>query len=99
MSIDEHDEDDLNESFEEAVEDEALEVASAASGSGGGEAPRALDEDAELRTVSSRQQLRDEVEDEIERFLASGGKITVLEPELSADPPRRPSTNYGGRPI
>ncbi len=97
MSIDEQDEDDLNESFEDAVEDEAETTAASDGGGGGGSS--ADDDDAELRTVSSRQKLRDEMEDEIEKFLARGGKITVVDPEVTSDPPKRPESNYGGRPI
>jgi hypothetical protein len=37
-----------------------------------------LDEEAQLRTVSSRDQVRQQLEDEIKRFLSTGGKIEQL---------------------
>ena len=53
----------------------------------------------EERTVASRQKLRDEMEREIEAFLARGGKIAQIEPNVTADPPRKPDSDYGSRPI
>jgi hypothetical protein len=37
-----------------------------------------LDEEAQLRTVSSRDQVRQQLEDEIKRFLSGGGHIEQL---------------------
>lgn len=37
-----------------------------------------LDEEAQLRTVSSRGQVRQQLEDEIKRFLSKGGHIDQL---------------------
>lgn len=53
----------------------------------------------EERTVASRQKLRDEMSKEIEEFLARGGKIAHIEPNVTADPPRKPDSDYGSRPI
>lgn len=54
---------------------------------------------AESRTVAAREPLRSKLQDEIESFLAQGGKITKIEPNLRADPPRKPTSNYGSQPI
>jgi hypothetical protein len=54
---------------------------------------------AESRTVASRLRLRAKVQDEIEEFIKSGGQIQMVDNNVLADPPRRPVSNYGGRPI
>jgi len=50
-------------------------------------------------TIAERQQLRSEMESEIEAFLKGGGKIDQIEPNVMADPPKKPESNYGSRPI
>lgn len=57
------------------------------------------DDSADGRTVASRQRLRDQLTSDVEAFLAKGGKIDVVDPNTTADPPRRPESNYGQRPI
>lgn len=57
------------------------------------------EESPEERTVASRQKQRQEMEDQIAAFLASGGKIAQIEPNVTADPPRKPDSDYGSRPI
>lgn len=54
---------------------------------------------AEDRTVTSRAKIRTELSDQVEEFLASGGKIAAIDPNVMADPPRKPQSNYGSRPI
>lgn len=54
---------------------------------------------AETRTVATRQRVRTKMEDEIEAFLSGGGKIEEVEPNVMADPPKKPSSNYGSQPI
>ena len=55
--------------------------------------------DAETLTVSSKEAARRQLEEEMERFLASGGKIRQIPPDESADPPKKPTSNYGSKPI
>lgn len=55
--------------------------------------------DAETLTVSSKESARRQLEEEMERFLASGGKIRQIPADESADPPRKPTSNYGSKPI
>ena len=57
------------------------------------------DELAETRTVSSRGRLRDQLSNDVEAFLAKGGAINEVAPEVTADPPRKPESNYGSRSI
>jgi hypothetical protein len=94
--------DDIEGDAESEVEEEGdadtETEASASSGGGGGPAPAAEDSPDE-RTVASRQKLREEMAAEIEAFLARGGKIAQIEPNVTADPPRKPDSDYGSRPI
>jgi hypothetical protein len=50
-------------------------------------------------SIASRQKVRDELEDQIAAFLARGGVINEVAPNVTADPPKKPSPDYGGRPI
>ena len=54
---------------------------------------------AEDRTVTSRAKIRTQLSDQIEEFLAGGGSINQIDPNVMADPPRKPQSNYGSRPI
>jgi hypothetical protein len=73
----------------------------------GGDAPAGKEKDkekdiiadAETLTVSSKESARRQLEEEMERFLASGGKIRQIPPDESADPPKRPAGGYGSKPI
>ena len=50
-------------------------------------------------TIAERKRQRDEVASEIEAFLAQGGGITTIDDNVRADPPKKPESNYGSRPI
>lgn len=56
-------------------------------------------EEGVLRSIASRQKLRSQMDNEIEAFLQKGGLINEIEPNVMADPPRKPTSNYGSRPI
>jgi hypothetical protein len=59
-----------------------------------------LDEDAAaVRTINSREQLRRQLAEQVEAFLARGGAIEQLSPNATGDPITRPSSDYGGRSI
>ena len=53
----------------------------------------------DARTVESRHTIRSQVEDDIEQFLQKGGSINYIDPDVTADPPRKPESNYGSRAI
>ena len=57
------------------------------------------DEAAEGRTLSSRNRIRSSLDEDIEAFLARGGAIDTVDPNVSGDPPQKPVSNYGSRPI
>jgi hypothetical protein len=50
-------------------------------------------------SIASRQKVRDELEAQIAAFLAKGGKINEVADNVTADPPKKPTPDYGGRPI
>lgn len=49
--------------------------------------------------ANSKEEERQELDAQIEAFLASGGKIDYVEPNVLADPPKKPTSNYGSQPI
>ena len=54
----------------------------------------------ELESSSlSKQTERDEISQQVEAILAAGGKIDYVEPNVLADPPKKPTSNYGSQPI
>ncbi len=57
------------------------------------------EEGADSRTLASRKRLREKVDTEVEEFLARGGKIDHVDAHVTADPPKRPTSSYGQRPI
>lgn len=50
-------------------------------------------------TIAERKRQREEVASEIEAFLSKGGGITSIDDNVRADPPKKPESNYGSRPI
>lgn len=56
-------------------------------------------DDGRDRSVSSREAERKRLEDDMKRFLNGGGTITQVDPNVRTDPPRKPESNYGSRPI
>jgi len=50
-------------------------------------------------SLSAKQEERARLNAEIEAFLAAGGQINEIPPNVVADPPKKPVSNYGGQPI
>ncbi|MFS1525041.1 hypothetical protein ACL7TT_13185 [Microbulbifer sp. 2304DJ12-6] len=57
------------------------------------------EEFAEERSVTSRERARSQLSADVEEFLDGGGAISEIDPDVSADPPRKPQPKYGSRPI
>ena len=57
------------------------------------------DEVAETRNSASRERVRSVLDDEVAKFLNGGGKINNVAANVMGDPPRKPESNYGSRPI
>ncbi|MBR9909887.1 MAG: hypothetical protein GYB33_05980 [Gammaproteobacteria bacterium] len=53
----------------------------------------------EDHTVASRQRIRNQLNAEIAEFLARGGKIQVLDPNVVAEPPQVPANDYNRLPL
>lgn len=56
-------------------------------------------DDGRDRTPSYREPARRALQEEMKRFLSQGGNVSVVPPNMKADPPRKPVSNYGSRPI
>ncbi|MBB3169943.1 hypothetical protein [Simiduia aestuariiviva] len=50
-------------------------------------------------SVRSREATRAALNAQIEEYLSRGGKINHVDNNVTADPPRKPTSNYGSRPI
>lgn len=107
--------DDLeHDELEGADEDEGEELASADDGvsdddgdgddevvpaaKGKAKAKAAVDVD-ELPSVEAKQKERDALARAMEEFLSRGGKVQEVEANVVADPPKKPDSKYGSRPI
>lgn len=53
----------------------------------------------ELPSVEAKQRERDELARAMEEYLARGGRVQEVEPNVVADPPKKPDSKYGSRPI
>lgn len=109
MSDEELEQDDL----EGADEDDGEELEAADSGDDGdddgsdavepGSKPskkaKAAVEPEELPSIEAKQKDRDALARAMEEFLTRGGKVQEIEPNVVADPPKKPDSKYGSRPI
>ena len=50
-------------------------------------------------SLAARNKVRDQMQADIDAFLAKGGQIQQVEDNVMADPPRKPTSSYGSRPI
>lgn len=102
---------DLEHDDVENAEDEGEELATADDGEadedpdGESERPvapskktKAVDVD-ELPSVEAKQKERDALARAMEEFLSRGGQVQEVEPNVVADPPKKPDSKYGSRPI
>jgi hypothetical protein len=78
-------------------DDEGGEVAE--SGSKPGKKAKAAEEIEELPSVEAKQKERDALAKAMEEFLSRGGAVQEIEPNVVADPPKKPDSKYGSRPI
>lgn len=53
----------------------------------------------EMPSLEAKQRERDELARAMEEFLARGGRVQEVEPNVVADPPKKPDSKYGSRPI
>lgn len=50
-------------------------------------------------SLAAKNREREELAKQIEEFLARGGTINEVDSNVCGDPPQKPSSNYGSRPI
>ena len=65
---------------------------------GGKKAKAAVDVE-ELPSIEAKQKERDALARAMEEFLSRGGKVQEVEPNVVSDPPKKPDSKYGSRPI
>lgn len=56
-------------------------------------------EDGSELSLSSKDNIRKQLEADMAAFLAEGGSVQKIDPNVTADPPKKPVSNYGSRPI
>lgn len=57
------------------------------------------DDNPEDRSVSSRRRIHDQVNNQVEEFLARGGCISEIAPHVTAESDDQAGASYGSRPI
>lgn len=62
-------------------------------------AETAADMDTVESTAALKQAQREQLNTQIESFLDSGGRISQIAANVLADPPQKPTSNYGSQPI
>ncbi|MFT6237290.1 MAG: hypothetical protein ACJATQ_000818 [Cellvibrionaceae bacterium] len=62
-------------------------------------AETAADMDMVESTAALKQAQREQLNTQIESFLDSGGRISQIAANVLADPPQKPTSNYGSQPI
>ena len=60
---------------------------------------RIRSDDGSDRSMSSKEHIRDQLEDDIAAFMKSGGQVEMIAVNVTADPPKKPVSSYGSRPI
>lgn len=50
-------------------------------------------------TDAVRESVRDQLTSDVEAFLKGGGQVQKIDDNVRADPPKKPSMNYGSAPI
>ena len=97
----EGEEDGDNEDFAAATDDAEQEESgeSEAPASGSKAKKKREAEPEELPSVEAKQRERDALEKAMQDFLARGGKVQEIDANVVADPPKKPDSKYGSRPI
>ena len=49
--------------------------------------------------MKAKAEERESLMSDVEKFLAAGGQIEHVDPNVMADPPKKPVSNYGSQPI
>ena len=91
--------DNLEEDEEMEALDEGEEVSADSESDSTTESAEDLVAAAASASLAARNKVRQSMQADIEAFLAKGGKIQTIDDNVMADPPRKPTSSYGSRPI
>ena len=61
--------------------------------------PVTTDSTGESYSINARQKDRDQLARDMEEFMKRGGAVQHIADNVRADPPRKPSADYGSAPI
>lgn len=88
-----------DELLDESVEENALDEEALEDDSEGDDEPTSSrrNEPLEDFSIAARQRMRDELNAQVEAFLARGGKINELPTAFNSVPPKKPASDFGGR--
>ena len=92
------DEDEGDEGLEAAAEDVADDSDDSPVPVAKGKSKAAVSVD-EMPSMEAKQKERDALAKAMEEFLSRGGKVQEVEANVVADPPKKPDSKYGSRPI
>ena len=95
------DEDEADDGLEAAADDgveDAGDDDSSPAPAAKGKSKAAVSVD-EMPSMEAKQKEREELARAMEEFLARGGRVQEVEPNVVADPPKKPDSKYGSRPI
>lgn len=56
-------------------------------------------DDGSDRSITSKESVRQQLQMDIENYLRNGGAVQTIAPHITADPPKKPMSSYGSRPI
>ncbi|MBL4607169.1 MAG: hypothetical protein JKY01_04995 [Pseudomonadales bacterium] len=56
-------------------------------------------EGEDSNNISAKDDVRKKLNDDIDEFLKAGGLIEAVGMGITSDPPKKPESNYGRRPI
>ncbi len=57
------------------------------------------DDKVDALSLIERDEVRSQLQADVEAFLSRGGQVTQIDNNVRADPPRKPTMNYGSAPI
>lgn len=106
MSDDDIDDDDLDSVDDADSTDDLPEVDSDGDSDDDGDEPAAkkrkkavTDDPLEGLSIEAKAREREMLARQMEEFMARGGKIHEVDANVVGDPPKRPDSKYGSRPI
>jgi len=53
----------------------------------------------QAESLTMKKMIRDQLQNDIEAYLQSGGVVKNIADNVRADPPRKPDLSYGGGPL